>query len=126
MVTYLRLYAGLAACSLLMALAWQQSGMAAVTPAGFGVGSYRHLLGTLDGRDCPSYPVCSLYASRAFHQHGMLIGSWLMLDRLIHEGDDLKRGPWVVVDGEERLFDPLSRNTAWFDHSHSNLSQGEN
>lgn len=77
------------------------------------IGLYQHVVGPLDGRSCPSYPVCSAYAGESLHRYGLLIGSWLMLDRLIHENDDLQQGQWVIVNGERRLYDPLERNAFW-------------
>ncbi len=74
---------------------------------------YQRWLGHLDGRPCPSYPVCSLYAKQALAMHGPLLGSWLMLDRLIHEADDVRRGPWVMAVDGQRLYDPLKRNDFW-------------
>jgi len=74
---------------------------------------YQRWLGHLDGRPCPSYPVCSLYAKQALDMHGPLLGSWLMLDRLIHEADDVRRGPWVMAVDGQRLYDPLNRNDFW-------------
>jgi len=76
---------------------------------------YQQLIGPHDGRACPSYPVCSLYARQALQAHGLLIGSWLMLDRLIHEGDDMHRGVWLLAVDGKRLYDPLARNDFWLD-----------
>lgn len=109
----LRIYALLVVLSLAGSLGWRAIGATATDPAGLFMDFYRHGIGQLDGRHCPSYPVCSLYARRAVHAHGLLLGSWLALDRLIHEHDDLHRGPWVVYQGQVRLYDPLSRNDFW-------------
>jgi len=75
---------------------------------------YQPTAGHLDGRPCPSFPVCSLYAKQALTLHGPLLGSWLVLDRLIHEADDVRRGPWTLAVDGKRLYDPLSRNDFWF------------
>jgi len=112
-MTGLRIYMVLAASALILALGWRSIGLPTSSPQLFGINFYQHVVGDMDGRSCPSYPVCSLYAKQAFSQHGWLIGSWLMLDRLIHEADDLQHGPWIVVKGETRLHDPLSRNSFW-------------
>jgi len=74
---------------------------------------YRNGIGQMDGRACPSYPVCSLYAAQAVQQHGLLLGPWLAMDRIIHEHDDIEHGHWLSIDGEERLYDPLIRNDFW-------------
>lgn len=74
---------------------------------------YQQLIGPHDGRVCPSFPVCSLYARQALQAHGLLVGSWLMLDRLIHEGGDMQDGPWLLAADGKRLYDPLGRNDDW-------------
>ncbi|MDQ6961103.1 MAG: membrane protein insertion efficiency factor YidD [Mariprofundaceae bacterium] len=96
---------------------WLSYGFHAATPAQFPMRFYQYVAGTVDGRPCPAYPVCSAYARQALHQHGALVGSWLMLDRLIHEADDLEVGPWVKFEGEVRLYDPLHRNDFWLSKS---------
>jgi len=111
--TSLRLYAGMAGASLAVALLWQSFGMPAMTPQGTGIYFYQHVLHQLDGRPCPSYPVCSVYARQAITRHGLLLGSWLALDRLIHENNDLQHGIWQTFEGEKRLYDPLARNDFW-------------
>ena len=114
MVSAVRIYLALATFSLLLSLLWRGFALPSTTiPDGFPVAFYQHVIGEIDGRSCPSYPVCSLYAKQSLARYGALIGSWLMLDRLIHEADDLHRGPWLLIDGEKRLNDPLRRNAGW-------------
>ncbi len=119
----LKIYACLSLGSLLLALLM----MATLTPAVATVRSgviplqsplylYQRIVGHLDGRPCPSFPVCSLYAKQALAMHGALLGSWLMLDRLIHEADDVRRGPWTMAEDGKRLYDPLSRNDFWLNN----------
>jgi len=38
-----------------------------------------------------------------------------MLDRLIHEADELRLGSWIMIDGQKRLNDPLARNDYWLE-----------
>lgn len=109
----LRIYPLLAVLAFMLAFVWKTMGMPATSPQLFAIHAYQHIVGNLDGRSCPSYPVCSVYARQALSEHGWLVGSWLMLDRLIHEADDLQHGPWIVFKGETRLHDPLSRNDSW-------------
>ncbi|MDQ6954391.1 MAG: membrane protein insertion efficiency factor YidD [Mariprofundaceae bacterium] len=113
----LKIYAMLACVSLIVAGLWHNMRLPAVAPQGLIIHFYQHALGDLDGRSCPSYPVCSVYAREAFQRHGWLWGSWLMIDRLIHEADDLQPralvGHSIVFEGEGRLYDPLSRNDFW-------------
>ncbi len=108
-----RLYAVMAISSVAVAMFWQSLLPAVAAPEQFLTAFYRNIAGGVDGRSCPSYPVCSLYASQAVQQHGLLIGSWLMIDRLIHEHDDVAGGNWLSVDGEQRIYDPLLRNDFW-------------
>jgi len=106
-------YFALAAGSLMLSPLWTTLGLMAAHPAAFPIQFYQHIIGPLDGKTCPSYPVCSLYARQAAVKHGLLVGSWLALDRLIHEGDDLKHARWVRVGGKLYSYDPLSRNDFW-------------
>lgn len=110
----LPVYALLAVLSLGTAsLIPQGAGARAVSAGEAPLYIYQQLIGPHDGRSCPSWPVCSLYARQAIAAHGVLLGSWLMLDRLIHEADDLRRGPWLLANDGERLYDPLARNDFW-------------
>ena len=107
----------MALLSLLIASVWQTMRLSSTAPQGFIIQFYQHVLGDVDGRSCPSYPVCSVYGREALDMHGWLLGSWLAMDRLIHEGDDLKNDSFgehmIVFEGERRLYDPLSRNDFW-------------
>jgi len=114
----LLIYAGLVILSLALGLFWKNFDLPPTTPQKFSITFYQHVIGHLDGRSCPAYPVCSAYAREAIAKHGALIGSWLMIDRLIHEIDDVHLGPWVNWKGEKRLYDPLSRNDFWLEKEH--------
>jgi len=109
----LPVYLLLAVASLAVAILWQSLMPAFTKPEALFLHYYRHVIGQLDGRSCPSYPVCSLYAAQAVEKHGLLVGSWLAMDRIIHEGDDLYGDRWVDYQGERRLYDPLSHNDFW-------------
>ena len=113
MLTGLRIYLLLAAASFAGALLWQATTPLLSKPEAIAMHFYRHVVGDLDGRSCGSYPVCSSYAAQAVHRHGLLVGSWLAMDRLIHEAGDMEGGVWITLDGESRLYDPLSRNDFW-------------
>jgi len=103
----------MAAGSLVLSLALRTLSFPVTGPSQFPMLFYQRIIANMDGRTCPSYPVCSLYASQAIDKHGLLLGSWLMLDRLIHEADDLRLGSWIMIDGQMRLNDPLMRNDHW-------------
>lgn len=113
----IKLYISIALVSVMLGLFWKTFDLPPATPQKFGIYFYQHVLGHLDGRPCPSYPVCSRYANQALAEHGLLIGSWLMLDRLIHETNDLDVGPWINWEGQKRLYDPLERNDFWLEDS---------
>lgn len=106
-------YLAMAAGALAGALLWQRLELTASTPQLFPLRFYQQVIGQLDGRSCPSWPVCSHYAREAVARHGWLLGSWMALDRIIHESDDLHGGPTILVAGERRLYDPLDRNDFW-------------
>jgi len=111
-----KLYAMMALLSFLGAGVWQSMHFSSTAPQGFMIQFYQRALGHLDGRSCSAYPVCSAYARQALAQHGWLWGSWLAMDRLIHEADDLQglhKRHMIVFEGEQRLYDPLSRNDFW-------------
>lgn len=117
----LKIYACLSLGSLLLALLMMATlttatARSGVIPLQSPLYFYQRIVGHLDGRPCPSFPVCSLYAKQALAMHGALLGSWLMLDRLIHEADDVRRGPWTVAEDGKRLYDPLSRNDFWLNN----------
>ncbi|MDX8392802.1 MAG: membrane protein insertion efficiency factor YidD [Mariprofundaceae bacterium] len=114
-------YGVLAMGSMLLGFSLQLSAktpLASISPLEAPVSMYQRWLGHMDGRPCPSYPACSLYARQALNMHGPLIGSWLIIDRLIHEADAVRRGPWIVTSDGERIYDPLSRNDSWLNFSH--------
>ncbi len=75
---------------------------------------YRAGPGRLSLHRCPSQPACSRYLEQAVARHGLIMGLFIGLDRLIHEHGRLKEGPWVVVDGRIKLLDPLEANTWWW------------
>ena len=106
-------YGLLAAVSLLAAPPWALLGIREASPALLPIRFYQRVASPIDGRDCPSWPTCSQYALQAVRAHGLLVGSWLAIDRLIHEADDLRRPAWVRAGGRLRSFDPLSRNDFW-------------
>jgi len=110
---WLPYYLGLALLSGAASLLYAPLSLPTSTPQNFAIHFYQHAIGKLDGRSCPAYPVCSVYAREAFNHHTPLIASWLIIDRLIHEADDLKHEQGFLFEGEPRLYDPLQRNDFW-------------
>ncbi len=109
----LRCYLLLALATVPLTLVWRAQLAPVPEPQLFPMRFFQNVVGTLDGRACADYPVCSLYARQALHKHGLIIGSWLAMDRIIHEVGDLEQGPFVIYQGERRVYDPLSRNDFW-------------
>jgi len=67
----------------------------------------------VDGARCSMYPTCSTYALHAVKQYGFLLGSFIFVDRLYHEGDSVERQNAVIKHGYIRFYDPLENNTFW-------------
>lgn len=120
MVRCLSMYACFVISSFMLSGLWEKMDYPSMSPQSFPITTYQKVIGTGDGRSCHSYPVCSVYARQAFNEYGFVFGSWLMLDRLIHENDDLvalhSNKQVIVFDGEARLNDPLYRNAGWLHH----------
>ena len=110
-----RRYALLALGALALAPLWARLGAPPAAPSMLPAAFWQAFVGRVDGRSCPSYPVCSAYAREAIRRHGLLVGSWLALDRLIHEAGELADGPRIRVDGVLRVYDPLQRNDFWLE-----------
>ena len=79
-----------------------------------GLALYRAGPSRLMSSSCPSFPSCSAYAKQAWTDYGLYLGTLLAVDRLIHEQGRLKEGPWVLVGGRLKVFDPLTANTFWW------------
>lgn len=79
---------------------------------------YRTYLSPIDGSSCGMHPSCSEYSVEAFEKHGFFTGWVMTIDRLFRCGrDELKRSPWIRVDGEFKCYDPLENNDFWWSSS---------
>ena len=77
---------------------------------------YKNHISPVDSDRCPSYPTCASYAEQAFQKHGFIMGWMMTVDRLIHEGDEeASVSPFVHMDGEVKIFDPVENNDFWWD-----------
>lgn len=74
---------------------------------------YQKYVTAIDGRDCPSFPSCSTYAVQAVQRFGLFRGTLLAIDRLIHESDQIYRGPFIKTAKGLRLYDPIESNIFW-------------
>jgi putative component of membrane protein insertase Oxa1/YidC/SpoIIIJ protein YidD len=76
---------------------------------------YQATVSKADGQRCPMYPSCSHYAAQAVERHGKILGWLLTGDRLLRCGhDETRRVPKVMVNGNQRAYDPLEANTFWW------------
>ncbi|MDY0292320.1 MAG: membrane protein insertion efficiency factor YidD [Desulfuromonadaceae bacterium] len=78
-----------------------------------GVRFFQKFISPVDGPRCPMYPTCSTYALQALQRHGPVLGSFLSVDRLLHETTPAEQT--IPLQGFERLryYDPLDANDFW-------------
>jgi putative component of membrane protein insertase Oxa1/YidC/SpoIIIJ protein YidD len=69
-------------------------------------------LARFQGPRCPHRPSCSAYALEAVSAHGMLVGSWLTVNRLYRSGHAPGHRP-LQRDPEGLLRDPLDDADFW-------------
>lgn len=74
---------------------------------------YRVVLNPAFSTGCPSHPSCSEYASQAIVRFGLIAGTVLALERLIHESSEIELGRMIITDAGPKIFDPLDANTCW-------------
>jgi len=77
------------------------------------LGFYRRVISPVNGDQSDVAPVHALYGVQAIRQYGVLLGSVLTTERLIHEPDTLRFAPVFRERGREFYFDPLEYNTYW-------------
>ncbi len=77
-------------------------------------GPLNHLNAVRTG-SCPMHPGCSEYSRQAIDRYGPVLGWIMACDRLMRCGrDELDRAVPVLVDGQRRYRDPVSRNAGWW------------
>jgi len=76
---------------------------------------FQKYISPVDGPRCSMYPTCSAYALQAIRKHGPLLGTFIFVDRLYHEGDPLERQQQIISNGYTRYHDPLKKNTFWLE-----------
>ena len=82
------------------------------------VTAYGRYISPIDGKDCPMYPSCSAYSLLCFEKHGIVTGWVMTCDRLLHEADEMRKGPVVYSNGVERSYDPVENNDFWWHGPH--------
>jgi len=82
-------------------------------PLQSGIRFFQRFISPVDGPRCPMYPTCSAYAMQAVQKHGPLVGSFITVDRLLHESGPAFHDYPIRVGGRIRFLDPLSANDRW-------------
>ncbi|MEA3361809.1 MAG: membrane protein insertion efficiency factor YidD [Thermodesulfobacteriota bacterium] len=77
---------------------------------------FQKYLSPVDGQRCAMYPTCSAYSLQAIRKHGSLMGVFLTVDRLYHEGDPIEQQHPINKWGYIRFYDPLENNDFWLEN----------
>jgi hypothetical protein len=76
---------------------------------------YQTFLSPFITTKCPSWPNCSRYASEAVIKHGAAMGSFMTVDRLLHEAGNIDKSDKVYIEGCGYLiYDPPDDNDFWW------------
>ncbi|MDX2495339.1 MAG: membrane protein insertion efficiency factor YidD [Desulfuromusa sp.] len=76
---------------------------------------FQKYISPIDGQRCAMYPTCSSYSLQAIRKHGPLMGVFLTIDRLYHEGDPIEQQHPINKWGYIRFYDPLENNDWWLE-----------
>jgi len=74
---------------------------------------FQKYISPIDSQRCAMYPTCSAYSLQAIRKHGSLIGVFMTVDRLYHEGDPIEQQHPINKWGYIRFYDPLENNDFW-------------
>ena len=88
-------------------------GQDTLNPLVQGIHFFQRYISVVDSPRCPMYPTCSAYALQALDKHGPILGSFITVDRLLHETNPLEHTHPLRGFDRERFYDPLSRNDFW-------------
>lgn len=80
---------------------------------GTAIRLFQRYISPIDGARCNMYPTCSAYALQALRSYGPVLGSFIFVDRLYHEGDPIEQQHQIIKYGYYRFYDPLINNTFW-------------
>lgn len=76
---------------------------------------FQKYISPVDGQRCAMYPTCSAYSLQAIDKHGPVMGVFLTVDRLYHEGDLIEQQQPINKWGYIRFYDPLENNDWWLE-----------
>jgi putative component of membrane protein insertase Oxa1/YidC/SpoIIIJ protein YidD len=77
------------------------------------LGFWRTVISPVDGSRSDLAPVHSLYAVQAIMEYGVLLGTVLTTERLLHEPGEIPFAPPFREGGRVYHYDPLSWNVYW-------------
>jgi len=80
-----------------------------------GVRFFQKFISPVDSPRCPMYPTCSTYALQALHRHGPVLGSFITVDRLLHETSPMEQTFPLGGFERTRYYDPLDANDFWLE-----------
>jgi len=111
----LYIFCGAAFAGQNVAIAENNNSYQTANPVVYPVKFFNEYISGADGNRCQMYPSCSIYCIEAFNKHGVLLG-WIMgSDRLVRCGrDEVKLSAPVRINGEKRIYDPVSNNDFWW------------
>lgn len=75
---------------------------------------YQDIVSPVDANRCPMYPSCSEYGIQVLRKHGPFLGLIMIADRLIHERDEMRDAPRIIVRDRWEYYDPMENNDFWF------------
>ena len=85
-------------------------------PFYFAFRVWSELLTKIDGRRCAHRPSCSHFAHRAIRGHGVPLGVWMALSRLMRgaQSSSIRRLTPVALPGGVYLIDKIEDYTFWW------------
>lgn len=78
-----------------------------------GIRFFQRYISVVDSPRCPMIPTCSAYALQALDKHGAALGTFITVDRLLHETNPLEQTVPVSGYARPRFADPLTNNDFW-------------
>lgn len=75
---------------------------------------FQQVISPVDGARSTMYPTGSAYARQAIAKHGVILGSVLTIERLMHEGNEEQVSPRIKKYGLWRVYDPVEANDWWW------------
>ena len=75
---------------------------------------YQQVVSQVDGARSNMYPTGSTYARQVIKKRGVLLGTILTAERLLHEGNEKQVAPRIRKYGIWRIYDPVDANDWWW------------